>query len=101
MLAPVGFAPLPLSAPGGYINTAIVVKNIPFALQRDDLIHHIISLGLPSPVALNYHLDNGTFRGLCFANFRTPQETELVMSILNGHEIDGRRLRVEYKKIQP
>jgi len=59
------------------------------------------SLDIPQPYAFNYHFDNGVFRGLAFANYRNPQETEAVVQALNGLELGGRKLRVEYKKVLP
>lgn len=51
------------------------------------------------PYAFNYHHDNGVFRGLAFANFRHPHEADAVVVALNGYDISGRKLRVEYKKV--
>jgi len=59
------------------------------------------NLDIPRPYAFNYHFDNGVFRGLAFANYRTPEETDLVVSALNGYEVAGRKLRVEYKRVLP
>lgn len=81
-----------------YIPTAIVIKNIPFSIKRELLLDIFEHLGLPIPFALNYHLDNGVFRGLAFANFHTPEETAIVVNSIKGIEICGRKLRVEYKK---
>jgi len=81
-----------------YIPTAIVIKNIPFSIKRELLLDIFEHLGLPIPFALNYHLDNGVFRGLAFANFHTPEETAVVVNSIKGIEICGRKLRVEYKK---
>jgi hypothetical protein len=39
------------------------------------------------------------FRGLAFANFRHPHEADAVVVALNGYDISGRKLRVEYKKV--
>lgn len=83
------------------IPTAIVVKNIPFNVKREQLLEIITSLGIPMPYAFNYHFDNGVFRGLAFANFRTPEETSAVVVALNGYDVQGRKLRVEYKKVLP
>ena len=58
-------------------------------------------MSLPKPYAFNYHFDNGTFRGLAFANFHSPEETKHVIQALNGYELIGRKLRVEYKKVLP
>jgi hypothetical protein len=81
------------------IPTAIVIKNIPFAVSRDHLLGVIESLGAPVPYAFNYHHDNGVFRGLAFANFRAPEEAASVVAALNGYDVQGRKLRVEYKKV--
>jgi RNA recognition motif-containing protein len=83
------------------IPTAIVIKNIPFAMKRDQLIAIIDELKLPQPYALNYHFENGAFRGLAFANFRIPGEADLVVNGLEGYDVMGRKIKVEYKKVLP
>lgn len=83
------------------IPTAIVVKNIPFSLKRDQLLTILNNLEIPRPYAFNYHFDNGVFRGLAFANYRTPEDTDQVVATLNGFEVQGRKLRVEYKRVLP
>lgn len=89
------------SADDDLIPTAIVIKNIPFAIKKEQLLDVLTSLDLPAPYAFNYHFDNGVFRGLAFANFASPEETNAVIANLNGREIGGRKLRVEYKKMLP
>jgi RNA recognition motif-containing protein len=59
------------------------------------------SMDIPQPYAFNYHFDNGIFRGLAFANYRNREETDVVVQALNGLELAGRKLRVEYKKVLP
>lgn len=83
------------------IPTAIVIKNIPFAIKKEQLLDVMTKLNLPLPYAFNYHFDNGVFRGLAFANFTSTDETSSVVNQLNGREIGGRKLRVEYKKMLP
>jgi len=83
------------------IPNAIVIKNIPFAIKKEQLLDIIDEMNLPLPYAFNYHFDNGIFRGLAFANFTTAEETLDVISNLNGKEINGRKLKVEYKKMLP
>ncbi|CUM65564.1 uncharacterized protein PRCAT00003210001 [Priceomyces carsonii] len=83
------------------IPTAIVIKNIPFAIKKEQLLDVMTKLTLPLPYAFNYHFDNGVFRGLAFANFTSTDEASLVVNQLNGREIGGRKLRVEYKKMLP
>lgn len=57
-------------------------------------------MSIPTPYAFNYHLDQqGSFRGLAFANFRQPADADAVVAALNGFDVQGRKLRVEYKKV--
>ncbi|KAL8669891.1 MAG: hypothetical protein Q9168_005538 [Polycauliona sp. 1 TL-2023] len=83
------------------IPTAIVIKNIPFAVKKEQLVELMTNMSLPLPYAFNYHFDNGVFRGLAFANFTTPEETQVVIDHMNHFELAGRKLRVEYKKMLP
>ncbi|KAF9884939.1 hypothetical protein FE257_000930 [Aspergillus nanangensis] len=83
------------------IPTAIVIKNIPFAVKKEQLVQLMTELNLPLPYAFNYHFDNGVFRGLAFANFTSAEETAAVIDVLNHFELQGRKLRVEYKKMLP
>lgn len=83
------------------IPTAIVIKNIPFAVKKEQLVQLMTDLHLPLPYAFNYHFDHGVFRGLAFANFTTAEETAVVIEHLNHFELQGRKLRVEYKKMLP
>lgn len=106
-----GSPPLPqINAPPGIppsqnpedevIPTAIVIKNIPFNVKRETLLDIIASLSIPTPYAFNYHLDqSGSFRGLAFANFRQASDADAVVAALNGFDVQGRKLRVEYKKV--
>ena len=83
------------------IPTAIVIKNIPFAVKKEQLVDLMSQMNLPLPYAFNYHFDNGVFRGLAFANFTSADETAMVIDNLNHFELQGRKLRVEYKKMLP
>jgi RNA recognition motif-containing protein len=83
------------------IPTAIVIKNIPFAVKKEQLVALMTEMHLPLPYAFNYHFDNGVFRGLAFANFTSAEETATVIDTLNHFELHGRKLRVEYKKMLP
>ena len=57
-------------------------------------------MSIPTPYAFNYHLDQqGSFRGLAFANFRQAIDADAVVAALNGFDVQGRKLRVEYKKV--
>ena len=83
------------------IPTAIVIKNIPFAVRKETLASIMLDMQLPQPYAFNYHFDNGVFRGLAFANFQSAEDTRVVIEAMNGMDVHGRKLRVEYKKMLP
>ncbi|PHH88611.1 hypothetical protein CDD83_7299 [Cordyceps sp. RAO-2017] len=83
------------------IPTAIVIKNIPFAVRKETLTSIMLEMNLPQPYAFNYHFDNGVFRGLAFANFQSAEDTRVVIDAMNGMDVHGRKLRVEYKKMLP
>jgi len=81
------------------IPNAIVIKNIPFSLDYDQLVSVLRRQQLPRPYALNLHCDKGLFRGLAFANFKTAEDAKAVLQALDGFVVLGRALRVEYKKV--
>ncbi|KAJ9160787.1 RNA-binding post-transcriptional regulator cip2 [Coniochaeta hoffmannii] len=83
------------------IPTAIVIKNIPFNIRKETLTQMMTDMALPQPYAFNYHFDQGVFRGLAFANFQNAEDTAIVIEKMNGLDVQGRKLRVEYKKMLP
>jgi RNA recognition motif-containing protein len=80
--------------------TDLVIKNIPYAIRRECFIDMMIEKKLPLPYAFNYHFKDRVFRGLAFANFKNRDETSRVIDVLNSLDVRGRKLKVEYKKIQ-
>ena len=86
------------------IDTAIVIKNIPFSYPEEDFVSKLFpQLGLVPPYAFNYHRNKSdrAFHGLAFANFNTADEAQAAVDVLNNYELDRRRLRVELKKRLP
>ncbi|KAG2224225.1 hypothetical protein INT45_000254, partial [Circinella minor] len=83
------------------VPTAIVIKNIPFSIKRDALLMLLESQNVPQPYAMNYHFDNGVFRGLAFANYRTHELALESTQSINKMTINGRQLRAEFKRMLP
>ncbi|KAI8141927.1 hypothetical protein BJV82DRAFT_616469, partial [Fennellomyces sp. T-0311] len=83
------------------VPNAIVIKNIPFSIKRDVLVSMLDDEGVPAPYALNYHFDNGIFRGLAFANYRTQDVANAAVHEINRISVSGRRLRAEFKRMLP
>ena len=87
--------------PDDIIDTAIVIKNIPFTYPEDSFLNKLFpDLNLTPPYAFNYHRNrtDGSFHGLAFANFTNPNEALEAVNVLNNFELERRRLRVELKK---
>ncbi|KTB18896.1 RNA-binding protein PIN4 [Nakaseomyces glabratus] len=68
------------------IPTAIVIKNIPFALKREQLLDFMTSLDLPLPYAFNYHFDNGTFRVISIESSINGNNSNPNSSPLDQHQ---------------
>jgi RNA recognition motif-containing protein len=86
------------------IDTAIVIKNIPFGYPEEDFVTKLFpQMGLVPPYAFNYHRNKGdrSFHGLAFANFNAPHEAQAAVNKLNNYDLDRRQLRVELKKRLP
>ncbi|KAK4078067.1 hypothetical protein Purlil1_12088 [Purpureocillium lilacinum] len=81
------------------IPTVIVIKNIPFDVRKETLAPIMLQMDLPRPYAFNYHFANGVFRGLAFANFQSAEDAGCDIDAMNGMDMHGRKLRVEYKKM--
>jgi len=83
---------------------AIVIKNIHAEVTRETLSQIMSDLAVPLPHALNYHFDRVypyKFRGLAFANFSNETEATRVLEAMDGLQVFGKLLRVEYKKELP
>jgi len=51
------------------------------------------------PTSVNYHVDtSGTFRGMAFAKYKNIDESTKAYELLNGLEVTGRKIRVEFKR---
>lgn len=70
-------------------------------MKKEQILQLMTDMTLPLPYAFNYHFDQGVFRGLAFANFSSPEETKIVIEHMNSMDLNGRKLRVEYKKMLP
>jgi len=52
-----------------------------------------------APQSINLHFDNmGVFRGMAFIKYRLLEDAIKVFEALNGYDVGGRKVRVEYKR---
>jgi len=86
--------------PNSEFKTAtLVLKNLPFQLKQEKL-EEILNSFESKPLNVSYLYDGtGMFRGMAFVKYKEIDHATKVFEKLNGFEITGRKVRVEYKRI--
>lgn len=79
-------------------DTILVLKNLPFTLKQDQLHEILLSLSTTIPQSISLHYDNGVFKGMAFIKYRQIEDAIQVYELLNGMDVGGRKVRVEYKR---
>jgi len=80
-------------------DTILVLKNLPFSLKQDQLQEILMAVNTTAPQSINLHFDNmGVFRGMAFIKYRLLDDAIKVFEALNGYDVGGRKVRVEYKR---
>jgi RNA recognition motif-containing protein len=80
-------------------DTILVLKNLPFSLKQDQLQEILMAMNTTAPQSINLHFDNmGVFRGMAFIKYRSLDDAIKVYESLNGYDVGGRKVRVEYKR---
>jgi len=92
-------SPTPSTPPPEKPDTILVLKNLPFTLKQDQLHEILLSLSTTIPQSISLHYDNaGVFRGMAFIKYRQLEDAIQVYELLNGMDVGGRKVRVEYKR---
>lgn len=92
-------SPNPSLLPPEKPDTILVLKNLPFALKQDELQEILMQMNTTAPQSINLHFDNnGVFRGMAFIKYRGLDDAIKVYDNLNGYDVHGRKVRVEYKR---
>ena len=81
--------------------TTISVENIPFAVTKDKLMKLLDGMELPIPQTLDYHFDDGVFRGKAFASFTSHWQANAVIATLDRLNLRDRKLRVKLLEFSP
>lgn len=90
---------VPSTPPPEKPDTILVLKNLPFTLKQDQLHEILLSLSTTIPQSISLHYDNvGVFRGMAFIKYRQIEDAIQVYELLNGMDVGGRKVRVEYKR---
>eukprot|EP01116_Phalansterium_solitarium_P012359 TRINITY_DN2856_c0_g1_i2.p1 TRINITY_DN2856_c0_g1~~TRINITY_DN2856_c0_g1_i2.p1 ORF type:complete len:540 (-),score=222.73 TRINITY_DN2856_c0_g1_i2:270-1889(-) len=79
-------------------NTTLVLKNLPFNLKLEQL-QEILNGQQFAPINVAYLYDAAAmFRGMAFVKYRDIDQAHAVFAAINNMDIQGRKLRVEYKR---
>jgi len=77
----------------------LVLKNLPFQLKQEKLEELLASFDV-KPLNVSYLYDGtGMFRGMAFVKYKEVDHASKVFAKLNGYDISGRKIRVEYKRL--
>eukprot|EP00010_Vexillifera_abyssalis_P006302 CAMPEP_0201546912 /NCGR_PEP_ID=MMETSP0173_2-20130828/3291_1 /ASSEMBLY_ACC=CAM_ASM_000268 /TAXON_ID=218659 /ORGANISM="Vexillifera sp., Strain DIVA3 564/2" /LENGTH=769 /DNA_ID=CAMNT_0047955745 /DNA_START=31 /DNA_END=2337 /DNA_ORIENTATION=+ len=79
-------------------NSILVIKNLPFSLKQEELT--AVLAAYPSvPESVSFHYDSsGMFRGMAFIKYASVQDAVNIFDVINGMDVGGRPIRVEYKR---
>ena len=79
-------------------SATLVIKNLPFSLKHEQLKAVLSSYEIRSE-NVSFHYDaSGMFRGMAFVKYATPEEASEMYDKINGLDVGGRSIRVEFKK---
>jgi len=82
-------------------NFTLVLKNLPFQLKQERLEELLNALEW-KPQSVSYLYDGtGMFRGMAFVKYKEIESATKVFDAINNMDINGRKLRVEYKRKVP
>ncbi|EFA82140.1 hypothetical protein PPL_04560 [Heterostelium album PN500] len=80
-------------------DSTLVLKNLPFNLRQVQLQEILENINPSAPQSVNFHYDSiGVFRGMAFVKYRLLEDAIKVFDALNGADVHGRRVRLEYKR---
>jgi hypothetical protein len=76
-------------------SNTLYVGNLPFTAEEGEIEQVFSVAGTVTRVKLVMDRDTGRPRGFAFVEMATPEEAKAAMEQLDGHEMGGRRMRVD------
>ena len=76
----------------------LYVGNLSFQTQEADLREQFAQYGEVTSANLITDRDTGRSRGFAFVEMSTDEEAQAAQQALDGHELDGRQLKVNEAK---
>jgi cold-inducible RNA-binding protein len=84
-----------------FMSTKLYVGNLPYSAKEDGLRAHFESAGAVSSVKIIIDRETGRSKGFAFVEMENEDAARNAVSSLDGHEYEGRSLRVSEAKPQP
>ena len=78
------------------LSVTIAIKSLPVTLEKSQFLEIMERVHLTAPKTLTFQHDVGIFQGRAFARFGTIEEAQQAIDALNGFEIQGRTLSVDF-----
>lgn len=75
----------------------IFVGNLPFGLTRDELADFFGKIGEIEKIRMMFDAE-GRFRGMAYVSFANPDCAKEAVNTLNGEELGGRPMRVDFSR---
>ena len=80
-------------------NIILVIKNLPYNMKQATLLQIIACFPEQKPDDVSFHHDSaGFFRGMVFVKFNSLPDAVFVYEHLNGIDVGGRQIKIEYKR---
>ncbi len=76
------------------MESKLYVGNLPYSTTEDDLRSLFAQAGTVASVAIIKDRDTGQSKGFAFVEMTTQAEAEKAISMLNGHQLAQRELKV-------
>jgi len=79
-------------------NSTLVLKNLPFQLKQEKLEELLNEYEWKAQNVSYLYDGSGMFKGMAFVKFKEIEHATKIFEALNNREINGRKLRIEYKR---
>ncbi len=79
----------------------LYVGNLPFSANEDSLKDLFSACGTIGSTKIITDRDTGRSKGFAFVEMGNDEEAEAVITKFDGHDLDGRQMKVSIAKPQP
>ncbi|HVY36267.1 MAG TPA: RNA-binding protein [Candidatus Paceibacterota bacterium] len=83
------------------MNNKVFVGSLSFNTEKDALQAHFATVGTVTEAAVIHDKMSGRHKGFGFVTFATEAEAQAAVDKLNGSELDGRKIFVDFVRPKP